>query len=658
MQSLSQAQLQTALSLGAVRSVQIQPEGAQFAVRLLTRTGDAVLVQARKPEPRLFGSLDSAVRLLRKLGVTAIMAWMTLLPPELRMFGLSAAATALSVSNIYFFRNTDYFAAPAEGTPLIHTWSLGIEEQFYLLFPSLAVALGLRRSALPILLLLTGASLAAAQWSAMAYPAAAFYLLPTRAWELLAGAILAYRAPAFLGLARAVREAMGLAGLLALVAAYAFYDRQTPFPGFAALLPVAGTGLIIASASPDTWVGRGLAWRPLVVVGLTSYSTYLWHQPLFAFARHLWLSEPPAHVMGALSIAAFVIGALSWRFVERPFRDRSRVTRARVFTLAAACTALTIGFSAAALLSNGFRSTFDGDVLAFLEPQSTWSADPCHHFELGGRALSGSCILGDARNVVGALIGDSHAASIAQELGSALAKEGLGVLQITFNGCPPLPDVFRADMGLAYPCPEFHAQTQAFLETSPALAHVIIVSRWTRIVSNAPFDNTEGGIEHSPDRLEHLQHGRPWPLRAEDRAALITQKLSATVRHLLDLGKGVIIAYPIPEVGWDAPRYLARREMLRQRRGGEDATGSTSLAVFAERNKATFAMLDSLGTHPRLSRVYPHQAFCDRPLPGRCVFQRGHASLYTDDNHVSLDGARLLVPEIVAALRRQVRPGP
>lgn len=585
------------------------------------------------------------------LAVTSVAAWFILLPPAFRHFGISAAAVALFASNIYFLRTTDYFETPAEVVPLIHTWSLGVEEQFYLVFPILAVLVPGRHRAVILMALLLLASLSLAHGMATVRPAAAFYLLPTRGWELLAGSLVAYGTPTLAVLRRGHREMLALAGLAGVVGSYLLYDRSTPFPSLYATLPVAGTALVIAFATTDTWVGRMLSWRPLTFIGLSSYSTYLWHQPLFAFARHLSLNELRAETLAMLSVSAFVLGAVSWRFIERPFRDRAWLTRAQVFALAAGASVLALSLGVAAFATNGLRSRFDDKILALLYPKHDWLTDPCHRSEFTSKPMATSCVLGDARNVVGALIGDSHAAAIAQGLGASLAASGIGLLQLTFNGCPPIPDVYRTDMGLAQDCAGFNREVRAFLEKFPSLRHVLVVSRWTRFINSTGFDNGEGGVETSRDHIAHLSDGQPLPLADRARIALVVQKAASSTRALLDLGKYVVLVYPIPEVGWDAPVYLARRE-LRRRAARETVLASTSFDAFRGRNRATFAMLDEIGEHPRLTRVYPHREFCDTSLPERCVFEQDSQSLYTDNNHVSLAGARLLAPEIVRAITR------
>ncbi|HPE61742.1 MAG: acyltransferase [Thiothrix sp.] len=270
-------------------------------------------------------------------------AWWLLLPHELVDFGRSMVAVALFVSNVLFWQDSGYFAPDAELMPLLHTWSLAVEEQFYLLFPLLLLAgwrLGRERLAglLGILGLL---SLGLAELGWRFAPDANFYLLPGRAWELLAGAGCAFY-PGFRPVAGRVSTAwLAGVGLVLLLGAVGLFDRGLPFPGLYALVPVAGTVLLILYARSDQGVGRVLASPILAGIGLISYSAYLWHQPLLVFTRMLWLDAGPGLLLVAV-LLAFGLAWLSWRLVERPFRDRQRFSRRQVFGFALAGSLLLI----------------------------------------------------------------------------------------------------------------------------------------------------------------------------------------------------------------------------------------------------------------------------------------------------------------------------
>ena len=281
------------------------------------------------------------------------LAWM--LPWQLKDFGQSALAVALFSSNILFWRQSGYFAPAAEQQPLLHTWSLGVEEQYYILFPLMVLVLwrfGIRRMGWVI----AAAALASLGLSELGWrmqPTANFYLLPTRAWELLAGSLLAIWLTSRSRPTGLTAEAGGALGLGLIVWSILSLDKGTPFPGLWALLPVGGSVLVILCASPATWTGRLLGWGPMVGIGLISYSAYLWHQPLFAFARIRSIEAPSTGLMVTLAVLALGLAWITWRYVERPFRNPAQVSRPRIFAGALAGSLLMIATGLTFVLANG-----------------------------------------------------------------------------------------------------------------------------------------------------------------------------------------------------------------------------------------------------------------------------------------------------------------
>jgi len=262
-------------------------------------------------------------------------AYWGMLPNEFKNFGQSLVATSLFANNVLLMLTSGYWSLASEFKPLLHTWSLGVEEQFYILFPLMLMACRRWRGAALMSLFASLAllSLASAEWGSRAWPNAAFYLLPTRAWELLIGSMAA--ALPLLRLqpvaSGGVRQALSLSGLVMIVGSVLTFDESVPSPSLFILLPTLGATLIILFATPGTWVQRLLASKVPVTIGLISYSAYLWHQPLFAFARILSVDAPGAGLMLGLSALTLVLAYLSWRFVEAPFRAKGRVRRAVVF---------------------------------------------------------------------------------------------------------------------------------------------------------------------------------------------------------------------------------------------------------------------------------------------------------------------------------------
>ena len=286
--------------------------------------------------------------------VCAPFAWFWMTPADFREFSWTVAASATFSSNIYFYFNSDYFDIGSDVRPLLHTWSLGIEEQYYLLFPGLFILVwkgGVRMAFAAIAALALGSLyLSYASWPDHAE--AGFYLMPARIWEILIGSLCAFAGRPVSGMAAQAGQA---AGLLMIGAAVFAFDETTPFPALYALLPVLGTASMIVCGASGGPLGKLLGSPPMVGIGLISYSAYLWHQPLFAFARIKLAASPDWPVMTGLVAATFFLAWLTWTCVERPFRTRSpgRALKATgTLILAAGLTSLIAAAGVAGALTS------------------------------------------------------------------------------------------------------------------------------------------------------------------------------------------------------------------------------------------------------------------------------------------------------------------
>ena len=263
-------------------------------------------------------------------------AWFWLPAADLLEFGTSLAAVSIFLSNVFFWIDTEYFNTAIEVKPLIHTWSLAVEEQYYILFPvflALTWQLGTKRIVF-LLVLIFLASLGIAVWGSQSFPVAAFYLLPARGWELLVGGFAAFylHHKAHFN-SRGVNQFLSLFGLGLIIYSIVYFDKTTPFPSLYTLIPTIGTALIILSAVPKTLVNQLLSLKFLVGIGLISYSAYLWHQPILAFARYRVLGELSNSVLLTLCVSSLLLAWVSWKYVEAPFRDKQKFTRKSIFLM-------------------------------------------------------------------------------------------------------------------------------------------------------------------------------------------------------------------------------------------------------------------------------------------------------------------------------------
>ncbi len=585
-------------------------------------------------------------------------AWLWLTPLDMEDFSKSLAAVSIFSSNILFWHESGYWEVASELKPLLHTWSLAVEEQYYVLFPLFLMAMWRfrRRWIFSSFMMIAAVSLLAAQWGSYRHPEATFFLLPTRAWELAIGAGIAFY---FLYRPHAIHtrpfrkpynEILGLLGLLMIAWSVFALDKTVPFPGFHALPATVGTGLIILFSSPQTLVGRLLGTRLLVGIGLTSYSIYLWHFPLIVFARHRSLTEPGEMLLLSLALLSLPLAWLSWRYVERPFRQKDVTSRKTIFIFSLAGSVFFMAIGLAGILNQGWPGRLD-ERFAGLMPEKTKNREcEAEKFQAGRQ-----CELVPGKKRLAFLIGDSHAGSISRELQTAFAEQGIGLWHIVQTGCPPVKDVYRADGGdmTDLSCYEFNQGLFRFIEESEEIETVIMMARWSLSMEGTRFDNQEGGVEISRDtpHLDLVVDGRPEYHPDYDHRDALSERISDSVTSLVEAGKKVILVYPVPEAGWIVPNYLVRYLMNNPDQALAPGVGSTSYEVFKERNRRSYAALDRAGQHPGLYRVYPEEILCDRDVKDRCIVQKDGTALYADDNHLSSAGAKLVVEEIVELVR-------
>jgi peptidoglycan/LPS O-acetylase OafA/YrhL len=561
-----------------------------------------------------------------------VCAMIMMAPWELDAVARNAVACLLFISNIFAWKTTGYFSAAFEVNPLGHIWSLAVEEQFYILFPIFLWVVNRFAHRYLVLILAVGAlaSLLLAQYLSPISPNPSFYLLPTRAWELAAGAIIAIRPPPVDRLPGWARQAGGVLGLLLIVGSYILFDQYTVHPGLLTVIPVAGALAIFLFATADSVAGRLLAWRPLVLLGLISYPLYLWHQPVFVFMR-LATPMPAASPLYWLAIAITVgLSAATTLFVENPIRKRQIGPRISL-ALGAVMMVGLLGVSAGLAYTQGLPQRFSPYQLRAF---NIHNESPEEELAIRrGHACAGTrCYLGDPDATPTAmLVGDSHAGALNLQLDEALRERHMSSRVSITPGCPPIPGLKG--------CAETFDKDLTEAANDPHIKTVIFAARWPLIFEGTSFYNGEDGMEYGPEKRYYLRDG------SIASQATIGRLLTAKINALLGAGKQVIIMYPFAEAGFDVPRTLGFRT-----KGPEYPVLSTPYARYLTRTASSRRVLDALGQRPSLFRVYPPAYTCNHPLPGRCVTNNAAISYYFDDDHLSAEGTKPIVAEIVKHL--------
>jgi len=380
-------------------------------------------------------------------------AWLWLIPNDLKYFGQSLVAVSTFSSNILFWSESGYFDINTDLKPLLHTWSLAVEEQYYILFPLMLMMtwrMGIKWI-LTILVFTFFISLVLAHWGAFNKPGANFYLLPTRGWELLIGVFTAFYLKYNSNLkSHFANQILSLLGFCMIIYSIVAFDAGTPFPSLYALIPTIGTGLIILSAVPNTFVHSFLGLKPIVGIGLLSYSAYLWHQPLLAFARHRLLGDVSDLLLIVLCVASILMAWFSWRFIEAPFRNKRKINRRAIFIFSVVGM---LGFIAAGSFIHFTNGLERFKVASYTEQEfrnyemiknstgydmyNHMFSDGCKMWEKDTRNLSQSLVQ-ECKGKYGSpiiVLGDSHAMNIYNIFSKSDQYEF--IIGISQGGCRP-----------------------------------------------------------------------------------------------------------------------------------------------------------------------------------------------------------------------------
>lgn len=525
---------------------------------------------------------------------TTIAAAILLLPSDLMDYAKSVIAVNLFASNIYFWKASGYFAADAQLRPLLHTWSLSVEEQYYLFMPILIWAIHRYAKSrwLTFLTPLMLGSFALSVFSTTVAPTANFFLLPTRAWELLIGATLALRAPPVPRRDWAA-ELVAFAGAALILIGILTLSEQSAFPGLNALYPCVGAGLLIYVGRRETLplVNRLLATRPFVWIGLISYSLYLVHWPIAALARYATLRGPTPPEIVAMLASALVLAWASWRFVEQPFRQpRPGWTQGRVLAGAAAVLVAGIGVGAVGLAAQGFPQRHPGFAERVIAGNDQWKTGSC--FNDGNQPLSTWSLAACTRTGAGKarvmLWGDSFAAQYIPGLIAEQGALGATIVQYTYAGCPPV----LTYVSFARPdCRRFNARAIDIIRQG-RIDTVVLSARWT--------DQASRGFGH----------------------------LRSTIDALNALGVRVYVLGQSPEFSSDVQKvdYISgnyRRPVGRWQLSFDPAINAQLAAVAHD-----------------VRFIDPLPALCQDRI---CDYRRGDTFYYADFGHFSAAGSRRAV---------------
>lgn len=588
-----------------------------------------------------FSMLTFCARRLRRLMPAAVVmvaatlaaGFFILGPLELRRLAGSAIAVLALVPNFFFWRRQGYFEDQVPEQALLHTWSLGLEEQFYLLFPLVLLSIAALSARLRRFAFATAALVLFAfnVWLTGAHPGSAFYLLPARAWEFVVGGLAALSAS--VAAPRALRWLISALGIAGIVLAGVMLRPTTPYPGVAALVPVLSTGALIWANSADlAGIGKLLAARWLTTVGALSYSLYLWHWPVLTLARDYTGRELDAtETLGALGAVA-LLSYLSWKWVERPYRLGGDPEAARRPLTAFIVVGVAILATAAVTVArNGFPERLSTTALAFDTAGEAEAADAgrCHRAPPDPGILC-SLVISTGTRAHLLVWGDSHASALAPALTELGKRYTVAVTQASYSSCPPLLDVHVAHMPRGQYCRDFNAST---LRAVPELGvtRVLLAAYWSAYLPLRPEPAVDRLVDPYRDS-DDLGGGS-----AADNVRNFSAAVQRTVQALEHLGVEVWILRQVPDQHEFVPLALSRAAA----RGINYADMGTTLAQYRHNQAQIDTIFKTLGNAAHL--LDPATPLCG---DGLCRSSVAGQSLYIDANHLSASGALRVAPAL------------
>lgn len=546
---------------------------------------------------------------------TAIASFVLLVPGDLVNLGKFLSATPLFLSNIASWTNGGYFAR-VSNPPLGHLWSIAVEEQFYLVYPVLLLFITryLPRYRRATLFTLGLASLLLCIWASHFYPVANYFLAPSRAWELLLGASLALEGAPRIGHDGA-REYLAMASLLGIAIAVYTYSERTLYPGIPAILPCVATGVLLITGddSRPALVNRVLGWRPLVFVGLISYSLYLWHRPLFVLVAYYHI-EPlgPASIVMLLGVLG-LLAAASWRFIEQPIRKRALLQTPRALLASAAAGSGVILLAGTVLWnSHGFPQRFAPELRALLPEMPAQMPELVRCMVRSAEQIRAGqvCSYGSREASAPTVLvwGDSHSLMLMSDYQALAQSHGARLYFVAKSQCPPLLAPKSAPAGAAAnACSAFNeAVVEAITRLDPQI--VILGGRWVDADLPPGVADIATGIEE-------------------------------TVGRVGNRSRSTCVVLGVPTLKYWAPYALL---MARRRHIPDDFLSVTRTEALAEYGKME-SELRALERHGSLIIADPKDVLCAKDA---CLYKAEGRSLYGDTNHLSVDGALFVAPTL------------
>jgi hypothetical protein len=479
-------------------------------------------------------------------------------------------------------------------------------------------------SGLIILIVVAIVSLAIAQLLVNNRSAATFYLLPSRGWELLIGVLVAFYLSnnTYPKIGKFVSQTASAIGLLLIIYALFAFNKKTPFPSFYTLVPTIGTALIILFATQQTIVGRLLSNKFFVGIGLISYSAYLWHQPLFAFARHRSLDRPSNLIFTALIVTTLILAYFSWKYIETPFREKWRFNQKQIFTYGIVGSIFFFIIGLIGHFTDGFlKQRATETQLSVLKTAISSPRRGCHTGGVNYRKPKDACEYHEGE-LLWATFGDSHAVELSFALANKLKPFNIKLKQFSFSGC--VPSYGRDIPELPY-CSRWTEEAVNYISDSKEIKNVVVSYR----IHGALFGAHGNKYPELPNELSDAEREKRW------------DSYINLLQHFLSKGKNVVFVLQAPELPKPIETLLFRALVPLSEVVG------VNRSWWDERTKYVSTRLSQISSKVKI--IDPTDLFCNQE---NCFAARGGIAYYFDDNHMSVDGASLVADEIIEMARQ------
>jgi len=571
-------------------------------------------------------------------------AWIYLLPSSFIDFSKSILYSLVFSSNFYFhYSGQQYNGEGGSLKPFLHTWSLSVEEQYYILFPIVLLVTFkyFKKYLIHILLFGFVVSLGLADWGSRNHPSFNFYVLPTRVWELLAGSILAYFeiTKGHRSKNQKLNLILPTIGLLLIGHSILFFNDKIFHPSFYTLSPIIGVCLIIWFSHKDELITKIISSKLFVGIGLISYSLYLWHYPIFAFNRIVEFTGGVVFKKISLGFLILMLSIFSYYFIEKPFRNKNNKFKV-IISLIAISISVLMFYNLSVIKKNGYPNRVPEILTGNLsEPWNllkNQKGKNCYNNIQG-------CSFNTSSNKQIYIIGDSHVGSLVFNLKDRIVKNNYQFITSAFDGClfyPGFNLVKNKTQKINVNCNESYFQKLRQTLSKSKNSIIIFGGRLPLYLSNYYFDNQEGGVE-----------GLEWESKYFSLKKYDTIQNSFK-REILELSKNnkIVLIYPIPEVGWNLPKKIFI-DANKFSKNTDFKYITTSFKVYKERTKSSFELLDSIQSN-NIYRVYPHTLFCDTTIKGRCITHDDENIFYVDDDHPSTKGAEMINDLIMKEIKK------